>query len=120
MDINFLLAKNIRSIRTAKHLSQEQLAHDSELQTSQISKLEVGQGNPTVRNVAKVAKGLNVPIAALFGDSKIDDDSDAKSYEKMLSTTFSKIPASKQKRAYELMLLLADTLCEDDLNEIQE
>ncbi|MBI4472922.1 MAG: helix-turn-helix transcriptional regulator [Acidobacteria bacterium] len=56
----------IRSLRKARKLSQEQLAERSNLHYTMIGSVERGARNITLENLAKIAKGLGVPVRELF------------------------------------------------------
>lgn len=56
----------IRSLRKARKLSQEQLAERANLHYPMIGSLERGQRNITLVNLEKIAKGLSVPVRELF------------------------------------------------------
>ena len=57
---------HIRSLRKARKLSQEQLAERSDLHYSLIGAVERGERNITLENLAKIAKGLKLPLRELF------------------------------------------------------
>ena len=57
---------HIRSLRKARKLSQEQLAERADLHYTMIGAVERGERNITLENLAKIAKGLGVPIRDLF------------------------------------------------------
>ena len=54
------IAWNIRYFRVKLGLSQIQLAADSNIDTSYISRLERGLENPTIRTLDRIAKALGV------------------------------------------------------------
>ncbi|MCB5163159.1 helix-turn-helix domain-containing protein [Marinomonas algarum] len=58
------LGRNIQLLRTAKGLSLSQLAQDAELAKSNLSRIEQGDGNPTIETIWRLAVQLDVP----FGD----------------------------------------------------
>jgi transcriptional regulator with XRE-family HTH domain len=59
-------ADNVRALREQRGMSQEQLAGASGLHLNTISKLENKHREPKVTAIAKVAKGLEVPLGPLF------------------------------------------------------
>ena len=61
-----LLAKRLKEIRSEKGLSQEELAHRSELTLSQIARIETVRINPTISTIFKIARTLEVPLSELF------------------------------------------------------
>lgn len=66
MDIQKLVAWNIRRIRVAKGLSQEALAVDAEIDRTYVSKLERAKENPSVDVLARIAVACGVEITELF------------------------------------------------------
>lgn len=64
---------NIKRLRQMRHLSQEQLAGECELDRTYISGIERGQRNIGLRNIFKIARALDVTPEQLFigGDNVI-------------------------------------------------
>jgi transcriptional regulator with XRE-family HTH domain len=60
------LADRIKSVRTEKGLSQEELAYLSSFDRTYISLLERAKRNPSFYNLLKLAKGLNIPLSDLL------------------------------------------------------
>jgi len=58
----------VREIRKEKGLSQEQLAHKSNLHRTYIGMIERAEKNITLCNIGKIANALNVSIKNLFND----------------------------------------------------
>lgn len=63
-------AKNLRRIRRAKDITQEQLAEAADIHHNYVSEVERGLRNIGVDNIWKLAKALNVSIAELFVDEQ--------------------------------------------------
>jgi transcriptional regulator with XRE-family HTH domain len=55
-----IVADNVRSLRKAAELSQEELAHEAGLDRTYISQVERRQRNVTIVVLAKIAKALDV------------------------------------------------------------
>ena len=71
MDIREVFARNLRKARNARHLSQEALAHEADVDRTYVSALERGVYNATIVMVAKLAKALDVePSELLRGGAK--------------------------------------------------
>lgn len=51
---------NLKKIRTAKNLTQEELAHRCDLPLSQIGRFERGVRSPTLSTILILARGLKV------------------------------------------------------------
>ena len=65
--INFGL--RIKEIRKNKALSQEELAHKSNLHRTYIGMIERAEKNITLVNIEKIANALNVKIKDLLDDN---------------------------------------------------
>lgn len=61
-----IFVANLRRIRRARGLSQERLAHNADLNTTHVAKIERGEREPGVRTVSKLARALEVSAAELF------------------------------------------------------
>jgi len=66
MDIRVQLGKNIRALRTAKGLSQEQFAFDAGIHRTYVSGVERGARNPSITVVERFAKALDVTTGELL------------------------------------------------------
>lgn len=60
------VAANIRRLRLANGLTQDALAQGAEMDPAEVRRLETGQRDPGVRVLARLARGLGVPITDLF------------------------------------------------------
>ena len=65
-DICARVGFNIRKIREAKKLSQEQLANLADLHRAYMGQIERGEKNIGLRNLEKIAKALKVSIKEFF------------------------------------------------------
>jgi transcriptional regulator with XRE-family HTH domain len=65
-DIRKIVGRNIRSLRDAKNLSQEELAFECGLHRTYVSGVERGVRNPTILIVQKIANSLDVTPAQLL------------------------------------------------------
>jgi transcriptional regulator with XRE-family HTH domain len=59
------LGKAIRQLRDERGISQEDLAHDSDVTTGTLSVIERGRSNPTWSTVRSIARALDVSLADL-------------------------------------------------------
>jgi transcriptional regulator with XRE-family HTH domain len=66
MDIRQLFAANLRRIRHEKGLSQEELAHESEVDRAHVSKIERGVTYVGLEIIGKFSKILGVPPDAFL------------------------------------------------------
>jgi transcriptional regulator with XRE-family HTH domain len=58
-------ARNLRRLREAAGLSQEQLAHRTELHPTEISRLERAVREPRLGTILRLAQGLGIGIEKL-------------------------------------------------------
>ncbi len=63
-----ILAQNVRRLRLARDMSQEDLAHAAELSQDQISEVENAKHSVTLDNIQRLAFALNVRVAELLHD----------------------------------------------------
>ena len=65
-DIRTKFGNGLRELRTVKGYSQEQLAEMASLHWTYIGGIERGERNPTLINVEKLARALDISIPELF------------------------------------------------------
>jgi transcriptional regulator with XRE-family HTH domain len=63
-----ILAKNMRRLRAAAHLSQEALAHECGINRTYLSAVERSERNVSIDNIARIAKGLRIDPWKLLRD----------------------------------------------------
>ena len=63
-----LLGRTIRRLRKQRGLSQMKLAELSGVHLNEISNVERGERNAGVLSLLKIARGLDVPVTALFDE----------------------------------------------------
>ena len=68
------VGNQIRSLRKARRISQEKLAERANLHYTMIGSVERGERNVTLENLAKIAKGLGVPLRELFPPETKSED----------------------------------------------
>ena len=73
MEMQAIVAQNIRRLRVAHGLSQEALAVDAEIDRTYVSRLERGLENPTVAVLERLSGALSVPIGDLFREPSPDE-----------------------------------------------
>lgn len=59
------LGQNLQSLRLAQGLSLSQLAANAGIAKSNLSRIEQGEGNPTIETIWRLAMQLNVPFSDL-------------------------------------------------------
>lgn len=65
-----VFAKNVRRLRLAKSLSQEQLAENCKLHRTYIGMIERCEKNVCLKNIEKLANALEVDVKELFNDTE--------------------------------------------------
>ncbi len=59
------LGKNLRSLRSAKGYSQEELAYQANVSLSQVARIERGKINTTISTIYALARALQIETSAL-------------------------------------------------------
>ena len=57
---------HLRSLRQARGLSQEEVAHRAGLHVTYLSGIERGVRNPTLKNIRRLAVALGVGVGEMF------------------------------------------------------
>jgi transcriptional regulator with XRE-family HTH domain len=66
MDVRSRVGANVKRLREAKGLSQEELAFDAEMHRTYVSGIERGKRNPTVTVVERLADALGANASELL------------------------------------------------------
>jgi transcriptional regulator with XRE-family HTH domain len=66
MEVRSLVAWNLRRLRVARGISQDDLALSADIERAYVGHLERGGRNPTVDTLDKIAQALGVHISQLF------------------------------------------------------
>lgn len=74
MDWNKIVGSNVRRLRVERRLTQEQLAHDAEIDVTYLRGIEAGRRNPSVNILAHLASSLEVRPKSLFDDCASGDE----------------------------------------------
>lgn len=64
-----LLAQAVRAHRESRGLSLGALAQKAGISKTSLSKIEAGQGNPSLEVLNRLANALDVPVGTLFGEA---------------------------------------------------
>ena len=62
------IGKRIKEIRSEKGISQEKLAHKSELELTDVSGVENGKRNPSKKSLEKIINALDINFGCFFKD----------------------------------------------------
>ena len=66
INIEERFGERVRSLRQSKGLSQEDLAFKAGMHRTYLGGIERGERNPSLRNIAAIAKALGVTLSELF------------------------------------------------------
>jgi len=66
MDWNKIVGANVRRLRVERELTQEQLAHEAEIDVTYLRGIEAGRRNPSVAVVGRLAGRLAIHPRELF------------------------------------------------------
>ena len=58
--------EQVRKLRLAMDLSQEELAFKAGVHRTYLGSIERGERNPSLKNIAAIAKALNISLSELF------------------------------------------------------
>lgn len=68
MNLNEIIASNLKRLRTERKLSLSNLAELSGVSKVMLGQIERGESNPTINTIWKIANGLKVPYTALIDE----------------------------------------------------
>lgn len=75
MEISFIvIGKNIRKARKATHLTQEQAAERVGLSALHCGRIERGQQQVSLKQLARIGTALGVPLETLLADCILDQE----------------------------------------------
>lgn len=66
LELEFAIAQAITNARKQTGLTQKQLADKTGISQSDISKLEAGEGNPSVKTLQTLAEGMGMDLHIKF------------------------------------------------------
>jgi transcriptional regulator with XRE-family HTH domain len=101
---NVLLGRRIRSLRTEKGWTQQELGEKADINYKFLGEIERGQQNPSFGVLAKIASALGVSLSELF---RFDHEiSDRKEIEARITRILKSLPDQDLSR----ILLVLNTL----------
>lgn len=74
MNLNTIIAANLKRLRLERNLSLGQLAELSDVSKVMLSQIEKGDSNPTINMLWKIANGLKVPYTVLIDEQDNDPE----------------------------------------------
>lgn len=91
--INMLVAQNIETLMKSRDMDPAKLARKAAINPTGVYDILSGKSrSPKIETIGKIAKGLGVPISALF------DDSSASGIEAEMMFVFAELPEAERKR----------------------
>ena len=77
MDSEKRLGQRIRELRKKRRMNQTELAEKADVALMTISRIERGEHDPHIKTLARIAKGLGVPLFELMRSAGYFEDEDA-------------------------------------------
>jgi transcriptional regulator with XRE-family HTH domain len=65
-DWRVIFGSNVRKVRQQRKLTQEDLAHEADLDLTYIGGIERGKRNPSLMVMARIAEALSTPLVRLL------------------------------------------------------
>ncbi len=65
------VAARVRTIRKAKKITVQELAHRCDMERSNMSRIESGRVNITLKTLCLISKALGVDISIFFGKEEV-------------------------------------------------
>jgi transcriptional regulator with XRE-family HTH domain len=93
-----LLGRRIRSIRSGKGWTQQELGDEADVNYKFIGEIERGQQNPSLNVLVKIASALGVDLLDLFHYEQ--EITDRKEIEKRIAKILPNIPDEELKRVF--------------------
>lgn len=105
-EIRKILGNNIRKLRLAKGLSQEQLAEAVGLERDSISSIETGRAFTSSETLAEFANHFNVEINYLFKSNNIEETDKIVDIKKEINRALSGCSHDFLKNIYKIIIAL--------------
>jgi transcriptional regulator with XRE-family HTH domain len=90
---SILLGRRIRTLRTAKGLTQQELGHQADVDYKFVGEIERGNMNPSFKVLVKIAKVLDIELPEILRYEQ--EISDQKELEKRIKQILSTLPVEK-------------------------
>ena len=78
MDAGVAFGRVLRQLREAAGLTQEQLGFEADLRRTYVSILELGQQQPSLKTILKLAQALKCPAGKMIDQVEIEIEQEAK------------------------------------------
>jgi transcriptional regulator with XRE-family HTH domain len=66
--------ERVRQLRLARNLSQEELAFKAGVHRTYLGSIERGERNPSLKNIAAIAKALDITLSELFSFGDVESE----------------------------------------------
>lgn len=90
-----IIGKRIRQYRDAKGISQEELAHRSNMHASHLGQVERGEKTATLDTIEKIVNALGITFEELFSFKHVPSNTEEPTIEKILSYLTIMTPAEQ-------------------------
>jgi transcriptional regulator with XRE-family HTH domain len=101
---SILIGRRIRSLRTAKGLTQQQLGHQADVDYKFIGEIERGNMNPSFKVLVKIAKVLDIDLPEILRFEQ--EISDPKELETRIKQIIRSLSAEKLQKVLMLLRVL--------------
>jgi Predicted transcriptional regulators len=101
---SILLGKRIRTLRTTKGLTQQELGNQSDVDYKFIGEIERGNMNPSFKVLMKIAKALDIDLPEILRFEQ--ETSDQKELEKRIKKIIGTLPVEKLQNVLMLLRVL--------------
>ena len=71
--LQIAIGNRIRALREAKGISQQNFAHDCEIEKSNYHRIEAGNTNPTIYTLHRIAFNLGITLSELVAIENIQE-----------------------------------------------
>lgn len=112
------IGEKIKAVRTAKKLSQKEVAISLNMDPAQYSRIENGKSDPYFSTIEKIAKALGIQLSELFNSEEIFKDVNSIDKTLMEKIRFIELLEDKEKEAFFSILdsLIAKKKLKDTLS----
>lgn len=97
------IGKRIKQIRNSLDLTQEAFCNAINIEINNLSRIENGKSNPSIKTLHKIIETFNIEPNELFGVSFYDNE---EMVNKLTLEYFNKLPFSKKVLALKMIMLI--------------
>ncbi|WP_195985882.1 helix-turn-helix transcriptional regulator [Clostridium sp. D33t1_170424_F3] len=106
LEITAIVGERLKNYREQAGLSQEELAELAGCHRTYIGQIENAKKNPSIENIGKIARALNISLETLF-ENIIEGDNE----EEIASACYKLIqsqPLKEQEKLYDILKQIVD------------